>query len=88
MVFYVWAGLFVPHAVPADVVTRLRQAVGAVMNDPQTIGIFKNAGSPPAYMDATEFAAYIETGQQTADREPCKKSENWTEGHAAHATHH
>ena len=60
VVFYVWAGLFLPHAVPADVVARLRQAVGAVMNDPQTIGIFKNAGSPPAYMDATEFAAYIE----------------------------
>ena len=60
VVFYVWAGLFLPHTVPADVVARLRQAVGAVMNDPQTIGIFKNAGSPPAYMDATEFAAYID----------------------------
>ena len=56
-----WAGLFVPQAVPAEVVTRLRRAVGTVMNDPQTIGIFKNAGSPPAYLDATEFAAYIES---------------------------
>jgi len=60
VVFYVWAGLFVPRAVPADIVARLRQAVGTVMNDPQTIEIFKNAGSPPAYMDATEFAAYID----------------------------
>jgi tripartite-type tricarboxylate transporter receptor subunit TctC len=60
VVFYVWAGLFVPHGVPADVVARLRQAVRAVMNDPQTIEIFKNAGSPPAYLDATEFAAYID----------------------------
>jgi tripartite-type tricarboxylate transporter receptor subunit TctC len=61
VIFYVWAGLFVPRAVPAGVVTRLRQAVGAVMDDPQTIKIFNNAGSPPAYLDATEFAAYIET---------------------------
>jgi tripartite-type tricarboxylate transporter receptor subunit TctC len=61
VVFYVWAGLFVPKAVPADVVVRLRQAVGKVMTDPQTIAIFRNAGSPPAYMDAPEFAAYIDT---------------------------
>ena len=60
VVFYVWAGLFVPQAVPAGTVTRLRQAVGTVMNDPQTIDIFKNAGSPPAYMDAIEFSEYIE----------------------------
>ena len=60
VVFYVWAGLFVPRAVHADVVIRLRQAVRAVMNDPQTLQIFKNAGSPPAYLDAGEFAAYIE----------------------------
>jgi tripartite-type tricarboxylate transporter receptor subunit TctC len=60
VVFYVWAGLFVPQAVPAGTVTRLRQAVGTVMNDPQTIDIFKNAGSPPAYMDAIEFSEYVE----------------------------
>jgi len=61
VILYVWAGLFAPRAVPAGVVTRLRQAVHEVMTDPQTIGIFKNAGSPPAYLDAPEFAAYIET---------------------------
>src|SRR5262245_11659778 len=60
VVFYVWAGLFVPQGVPVDVVARLRQAVRTVMNDPPTIEIFKNAGSPPAYLDATEFVAYIE----------------------------
>ena len=60
MVLYVWAGLFVPKAVPDDVVTRLRQAVAAVMNDAQIIEIFNKAGSPPAYMDAVEFAAYID----------------------------
>ena len=60
VVFYVWAGLFVPSAVPADVVSKLRKAVGTVMTDPQTIEIFKNAGSPPAYLDTTEFSAYVE----------------------------
>jgi len=60
VVLYVWAGLFVPKAVPDDVVTRLRQAMGAIMNDTETINIFKKAGSPPAYMDAAEFSAYID----------------------------
>jgi tripartite-type tricarboxylate transporter receptor subunit TctC len=60
VVLYVWAGLFVPKAVPDDVVTRLRQAMASTMNDTQTIEIFNRAGSPPAYMDATEFSTYIE----------------------------
>jgi tripartite-type tricarboxylate transporter receptor subunit TctC len=64
VIFYVWSGLFVPSAVPADVVTKLRQAVSTVMGDPQTIGIFNKAGSPPAYMDAPEFTAYIEMDSQ------------------------
>ena len=64
VIFYVWSGLFVPRAVPADVVTKLRQAVSTVMGDPQTIEIFNKAGSPPAYMDAPEFTAYIEKDSQ------------------------
>ena len=27
---------------------------------PQTIGILNKAGSPPAYIDAAEFSAYID----------------------------
>ena len=61
VVFYVWAGLFVPKGVPADVVGRLQKAVNTVMHDPEIIGILNKAGSPPAYLDAAEFAAYIET---------------------------
>ena len=45
-------------------VARLQKAVASVMNDPQTIGILTKAGSPPAYMDAAEFAAYIEKDSQ------------------------
>ena len=46
--------------VPTPVVARLRQAVNVIMNDPETIGILTKAGSPPAYMDAPQFAAYID----------------------------
>jgi len=61
VVFFAWTGLFVPKAVPDDVLLRLRQAMREVMADPQTIDILTKAGSPPAYLDAPEFAAYIET---------------------------
>jgi tripartite-type tricarboxylate transporter receptor subunit TctC len=60
VVLYVWAGLFVPKAVPPAVVARLRQAMDVVMNDPETIGVFTKAGSPAAYMGAAEFVAYVE----------------------------
>jgi tripartite-type tricarboxylate transporter receptor subunit TctC len=60
VVFHVWSGLFLPAAVPSEVVTQLRQAVREIMNDPQIIAIFAKAGSPPAYLDQPEFTAYIE----------------------------
>ena len=34
----------------------MRQA----MNDPEVTKIFQNAGSPPAYLDAPEFARFVE----------------------------
>jgi tripartite-type tricarboxylate transporter receptor subunit TctC len=59
VVFYAWAGLFVPKSVPESLMTRLRQAVRDVMTDRETLDIFTKSGSPPAYLDAPEFAAYI-----------------------------
>jgi tripartite-type tricarboxylate transporter receptor subunit TctC len=59
VVFYAWAGLFVPKSVPEALMTRLRQAVRDVMTDRETLDIFTKSGSPPAYLDAPEFAAYI-----------------------------
>ena len=59
VVFYAWAGLFVPKSVPETLMTRLRQAVREVMTDRETLDIFTKSGSPPAYLDAPEFAAYI-----------------------------
>jgi tripartite-type tricarboxylate transporter receptor subunit TctC len=58
--FYIWAGLFVPKGGPEPVVTRLRDAMRQAMNDPDVTKIFVNAGSPPAYQDAPDFAKFVE----------------------------
>jgi tripartite-type tricarboxylate transporter receptor subunit TctC len=57
--FYIWGGLFVPKATPADVVARLRAAMREAMADPETRRVFEQAGSPPAYLDQPEFAAFV-----------------------------
>jgi tripartite-type tricarboxylate transporter receptor subunit TctC len=59
VVFYAWVGLFAPKDVPATVENRLREAMRQVMTNPETVAIYTKAGSPPAYMDAPEFASYI-----------------------------
>jgi tripartite-type tricarboxylate transporter receptor subunit TctC len=57
--FYIWAGLFAPKATPPEVVALLRGAMREVMADPETRRAFEAAGSPPAYQDQQEFAAFI-----------------------------
>ena len=37
------------------------------MNDGQTIEIFNKAGSPPAYMDQPEFAAFWEADSKRVE---------------------
>ncbi len=59
--FYIWAGLFVPEGVPEPVMARLRDAMLQAMADPDVRKTFENAGSPPAYLDAPEFARFVET---------------------------
>jgi tripartite-type tricarboxylate transporter receptor subunit TctC len=58
--FYIWAGLFGPKGLPAPIMTRLREAMKQVMSDPEVTKTFENAGSPPAYQDAPEFAKFVE----------------------------
>jgi tripartite-type tricarboxylate transporter receptor subunit TctC len=58
--FYIWAGLFGPRGMPEPVVTRLREAMKQAMNSPEVRKTFENAGSPPAYLDAPEFAQFVE----------------------------
>ena len=57
---YIWAGLFGPRGLPDPIMTRLREAMKQAMSDPEILKTFENAGSPPAYQDAPEFAKFVE----------------------------
>jgi tripartite-type tricarboxylate transporter receptor subunit TctC len=58
--FYIWAGLFLPAGVPAPIMERLRAALRAACEEPEVVRVFANAGSPVAYLDAPEFARFVE----------------------------
>jgi tripartite-type tricarboxylate transporter receptor subunit TctC len=58
--FYIWAGLFAPKGLPDPIMTRLRAAMRQAMADPAVVRVFENAGSPPAYQDAEDFARFVE----------------------------
>ena len=60
VVYYNWAGLFVPKGVPEPIMKRLRDAMAQAMKDPDAVKIFVNGGSAPAYQDAPEFAKFFE----------------------------
>jgi tripartite-type tricarboxylate transporter receptor subunit TctC len=57
--FYIWAGLFAPAKTPAPILARLRAEVKDIMADSTTARIFANAGSPPAWLDAPDFADFV-----------------------------
>jgi tripartite-type tricarboxylate transporter receptor subunit TctC len=57
--FYIWAGLFTPTGLPDAIMTRLQAAMKTAMADPEIVRIFEQAGSPPAYQDAAEFARFV-----------------------------
>ncbi|MBY0338318.1 MAG: tripartite tricarboxylate transporter substrate binding protein [Acetobacteraceae bacterium] len=57
--FYIWAGLMAPAAVPAPVLTRLREGFRVAMQDAEANRAFQAAGSPPRYLDAPEFAQFL-----------------------------
>lgn len=56
--FAQWSGIFVRTDTPEAVVQRLREAVGKVASDPAVQQAVLRTGSPIAYLDAPEFAAY------------------------------
>lgn len=58
--FYIWAGLFAQAALPQPIMTRLRAAMGQAVMAPEVIKTFAAAGSPVAYLDAPEFAKFVE----------------------------
>jgi len=58
--FYIWAGLFAQRALPEPIMLRLREAMAQAVKSPEVIKTFETAGSPVAYMDAPEFAKFVE----------------------------
>ena len=48
--------------------TRLREAMAQAVVSPEVIKTLETAGSPVAYMDAPEFAKFVDSRQRAADR--------------------
>jgi tripartite-type tricarboxylate transporter receptor subunit TctC len=58
--FYIWAGLFAQRALPEPIMTKLRAAMRDAVKAPEVSRTFEAAGSPVAYLDAPEFAKFVE----------------------------
>jgi tripartite-type tricarboxylate transporter receptor subunit TctC len=58
--FYIWAGLFAQAALPAPIMTRLREAMAQAVKSPEVTRALDGAGSPVAYLDAPEFAKFVD----------------------------
>ena len=56
--YYLWSGLFAPRAIPANVMTTLRDTVRRAVSDPQFVQGMEKMSTPIAYQDADEFAAW------------------------------
>jgi tripartite-type tricarboxylate transporter receptor subunit TctC len=60
IVYYIWAGMFVPVATPEPVVKVLRDAVRQAVNDADFKGQMAKVNSPVNYLDAPDFAKYVD----------------------------
>jgi len=56
--FYIWAGVFAPAATPQPILTRLREAVRAAVNDPDFKSAMGKVATPISYLDASEFQKF------------------------------
>jgi tripartite-type tricarboxylate transporter receptor subunit TctC len=60
IVYYIWAGMFVPVATPQPVIKVLRDAVRQAVNDADFKGQMAKVNSPVNYLDAPDFAKYLD----------------------------
>jgi tripartite-type tricarboxylate transporter receptor subunit TctC len=51
--------LFAQSALPAPIMTRLREAMAQAVKAPEVTKTFEIAGSPVAYLDAPEFSKFV-----------------------------
>lgn len=58
--FYIWAGMFAPAGTPEPVMKTLRDAARQAANDPDFKATMDKLSTPIAYLDAPEFAAFVD----------------------------
>lgn len=68
-------GIAAPAGVPADVVTRLEDAIDKAMKDPAYLEAAKKAEIPLAYMPADAYKAFLD--RATVDLEATWKETPW-----------
>jgi tripartite-type tricarboxylate transporter receptor subunit TctC len=58
--FYIWAGMFAPAGTPEPAMKTLRDAARQAANDPDFKATMEKLATPIAYLDAPEFAAFVD----------------------------
>jgi tripartite-type tricarboxylate transporter receptor subunit TctC len=58
--FYIWAGLFAPRGTPEPVLTRLREAMRAVVNDGDFRAAMAKLETPIAFKQGAEFRKFFD----------------------------
>ena len=58
--FYIWAGMFAPAGIPEPAMKTLREAARQAANDPDFKTTMERLATPIAYLDAPEFAAFVD----------------------------
>jgi tripartite-type tricarboxylate transporter receptor subunit TctC len=58
--FYIWAGMFASAGTPEPVMKTLRDAARQAANDPEFKATMEKLATPIAYLDAPEFAAFVD----------------------------
>ncbi|HET9043697.1 MAG TPA: tripartite tricarboxylate transporter substrate binding protein [Burkholderiales bacterium] len=59
--FYIWAGVFAPAGLPADVRERITAAVRASVQDPEFQKAMANVNTPINYKEGKDFDAFVDT---------------------------
>jgi tripartite-type tricarboxylate transporter receptor subunit TctC len=58
--FYIWAGLFAPRGTPEPVLARLREAMRAVVGDPDFKAAMQKLETPVTFKQGAEFRQFFE----------------------------
>ena len=62
--YYLWAGVFVPTGMPADIKARLREATKEAIASPDFEKVMNGMGTPIQYLDAPEFDDFWRTDEK------------------------